>query len=788
MKILSLRFSNLNSLYGEWEIDFTVPEIQDAGVFAITGPTGSGKSTILDALCLALYGVTPRLSQITKSSNEVMSRNTGECYAELEYEMGDRRYLSRWSQKRARGKAGQKLQNVTREISEWNEQRQSYDGLANKLKEVGVKVAEVTGMNFERFTRTIFLAQGNFAAFLKADTASRSNLLEQITGTDIYTKISIGVHERYRAESDALNEISVRMQGVQLLSAEERNEFLQKQSGLNTEVKSLAKKREISADMVQWLKGINTLEGKIKENEFLLDEHKKQLVEFTPNQVKLEEGKRAAKVKQSYDLFRISQTEEKKLLERQELIHQQINEQTTQLKEGEKRVVQMSEAHQAKEKLVTDQRLIWKSVRALDTKLEGLNQHSEAEQKKVNASLKIYEDSAQELTKLSAQKSTLEDELQSTKVYVKQHANDERAMERAEIVDALVKQWLKSQLELTVLTENLEEYDAGIVRGKQFIEQQLAVIETAEEEMRKAEGGKQKLEEVRESHLNGKLLREYYTELSHLSEKKELEVSIQSLEEHRDQLIAGEECPLCGSKQHPFVDDKGEKRVSKVAIIATEIRQVEKCIKLIEDTEKEITVVQNTIEQAELKVKSQQDKLKNLKARLYDLEYIQKESKLEKETKAKDLKEIEATLKKEFVLFSEKEEYSETHLVAFSKDLINRSRKWKETTTRAHPLKEKLERLETEIVQQSERVKSLKGVLTDQHQTLKDGQQALEVLRKEREAVFEDKSVDAVEQAVEKELVTLREAVVTENRRHQEGKTVLTQKTQSLESLRTQLE
>jgi len=150
MKMLSLRFSNLNSLYGEWEIDFTVPEIQDAGVFAITGPTGSGKSTILDALCLALYGVTPRLSQITKSSNEVMSRNTGECYAELEYEMGDRRYLSRWSQKRARGKAGQKLQNVTREISEWNEQRQSYDGLANKLKEVGVKVAEVTGMNFER--------------------------------------------------------------------------------------------------------------------------------------------------------------------------------------------------------------------------------------------------------------------------------------------------------------------------------------------------------------------------------------------------------------------------------------------------------------------------------------------------------------------------------------------------------------------------------------------------------------------------------------------------------------
>jgi len=83
MKIQLLRFKNLNSLYGEWLIDFTDPAYLANGIFAITGPTGSGKSTILDAISLALYGMTPRLKKVVKSSNEIMSRKTAECFAEV---------------------------------------------------------------------------------------------------------------------------------------------------------------------------------------------------------------------------------------------------------------------------------------------------------------------------------------------------------------------------------------------------------------------------------------------------------------------------------------------------------------------------------------------------------------------------------------------------------------------------------------------------------------------------------------------------------------------------------
>ena len=106
MIIQKLRFANLNSLQGEWEIDFTRPEYLSDGLFAITGPTGSGKSTILDAICLALYGQTPRLGRITKSSNEIMSRHAGDCFAEVTFTTASGAYRCHWSQHRSRHKRG----------------------------------------------------------------------------------------------------------------------------------------------------------------------------------------------------------------------------------------------------------------------------------------------------------------------------------------------------------------------------------------------------------------------------------------------------------------------------------------------------------------------------------------------------------------------------------------------------------------------------------------------------------------------------------------------------------
>ena len=223
MKILKLRFKNLNSLYGEWLIDFTSPEYITNGIFALTGPTGAGKSTILDAICLALYGATPRLGKITKNSNEIMSRQTGDCYSEVTFESQDRRFRTHWSQHRSRKKSDGKLADAKHEIADAT----SGQLLESKRRDVALVIEEKTGMDFERFTRSILLAQGGFDTFLKAEAEQKSRILEQITGTEIYTEISRSVHERYRDENEKLKILQNNTNNILILNSEQELQMVQ---------------------------------------------------------------------------------------------------------------------------------------------------------------------------------------------------------------------------------------------------------------------------------------------------------------------------------------------------------------------------------------------------------------------------------------------------------------------------------------------------------------------------------------------------------------------------------
>lgn len=219
MKILRLRLTNLNSLRDAWSVDFTQPPLSDSGLFAITGPTGAGKTTLLDAITLALYGRAARYGT-EPSPAQMMSRHTGFCSAEVEFSCASGIYRSVWQLKRARNHPTGKLQNAERRVIALP----SEETLTQKIDESNRKVEELTLLNYERFLRSVMLAQGDFAAFLKAKPNERMELLEQITGTRIYSDISVAAYEQADTAKKSGEALRQRHAAVPVFTPEERAE------------------------------------------------------------------------------------------------------------------------------------------------------------------------------------------------------------------------------------------------------------------------------------------------------------------------------------------------------------------------------------------------------------------------------------------------------------------------------------------------------------------------------------------------------------------------------------
>lgn len=206
MRILRVNIRNLNSLRGEHRIDFTVSPLADHSLYAIVGPTGAGKTTILDAITLALYGQTERnKSELDRKdgSASVLTYGEGECLAELDYETTDGRYRSAWSRKRARKKPDGNLMASKHSISRFNPETGAWDMLATKKREVAEMTLEVVGLDYERFVRSVMLTQGDFARFLKSDVGNKAEILEKITGTEIYRNLSVAAFRKAKIVREA---------------------------------------------------------------------------------------------------------------------------------------------------------------------------------------------------------------------------------------------------------------------------------------------------------------------------------------------------------------------------------------------------------------------------------------------------------------------------------------------------------------------------------------------------------------------------------------------------------
>ena len=736
MKILELRFKNLNSLYGEWFIDFTAPEYSSNGIFALTGPTGAGKSTILDAICLALYGATPRLGKITKSGNEIMSRQTGECYAEMTFESQAGRFRCHWSQHRARKKAVGNLADSKHEIAD----AQNGQILESKKRDVAGVIEKKTGMDFDRFTRSILLAQGGFDTFLKADVEQKSKILEQITGTEIYTEISRRVHERQRDEREKLNILQAETLGIIILSDEQEAELNRDLGEKEKEETKVAVKSLETGKAIAWLKGIDGLRAEI--NAFS-EESKKlnaELDTFKPKREGLDRAQKAAELDGIYATLtsvRKQQDEDLQSLKREEAKLPEVESSTQQKEEALKKAEEATEKAKEEQKAVAP--LIQKT-RSLDLQLtdkkKSIND-GDADCKKETEQITADKNLLKQEKK---KRETAQNDLTLVQNYLDANVRDEFLVSGFVGIEEKLNHLLSFQKVITEKKETLAKAEKQLKATAKKLTAHIGQLATCKQELenfQKQVGLKKK---DLTTLLGERLLRECRIEKETLLREMAFLRKIADLESERTKLKDGLPCPLCGSKEHPFAEgnipetDETEKKIEGLTKLIQNAEQYESTIKELEAAEKEALKKVTGTEKLESNAANEK---KNAEKNLNDI----KKELMKNNERFAELKKSALAKLRPFGI----QEIPDSDVSSLLKSLKQRLAGWQDK-------QKKKSEIEKEISILDSKLNRLDAVLETRNKTLLAKQIALNRLRKEfevgsteRRDLFGTKSPDTEE-------------------------------------------
>ncbi|HLV30767.1 MAG TPA: AAA family ATPase, partial [Chitinispirillaceae bacterium] len=613
MRILKIRFANLNSLTGNWEIDLTHPVFLSDGIFAITGPTGSGKSTILDAVCLALYGRTPRLNRITKSSNEIMSRQKGECFAEITFETSNGVFRCHWSQHRARKKPDGELQAPKHEITD----AVTGNIIETRLRDISGHIESITGMDFDQFTRSMLLAQGGFAAFLQADSDQRAPILEQITGTDIYSRISVRVHEIRSSEQKKLDLLESELSGLQLLSEKDEVSLQLSLKQKHTEEVTVSKQVKIKTDAIQWLNTLSNLEKDLENFQKEKQDLDKQQEHFKPEQEKLELAHKALEISGEFARLILLRKNQKTDTESYNKLIRSVPDYQLKAEATKKNLDDNLRCLEKLKNNLKEELKIIQIVRELDLKIsekedplktlkDNFNSQnlslSELEKKKncnsssLDQSLSSLENICQLLERSTPDENIVENlagiqtrldhfieintrykeiieeilkaENQKTKDIENWESKKER-FEQKQIEIKKIKGDLNQKLEsrkkrlegkditywrntLLELNDRKTVFDK-IRQSTQSVANQETEINNLNEICKELTARKEIISEQIKNENEKNLLLE--REKKHLETNLHLLNRILSFEEARKKLTDGEQCPLCGSREHPFAKE-----------------------------------------------------------------------------------------------------------------------------------------------------------------------------------------------------------------------------------------
>lgn len=587
MKIISARFKNLNSLVGDWEVDFEHPVLNSEGIFLISGPTGAGKSTILDAVCLALYGKTPRLSSISKSENEIMSRHTGECRSEVVFETEEGRFRAVWSQNRARGKRDGNLQPPYHALA-----RESGAIINEKKSEVEAEIIKKCGLTYDEFRKTILLAQGGFAEFLSANEQGKADILEKLTDTSIYGELSHLAFERDKEERLKKEDLANKLAASAPLPEEERQKLRDALAQTETRLNELNLRAEKTRAALAWLAGIEKLraDGAALAKAGVVLAARRE--DFKEREESLE---RAKKVSPGRELCNkvIDIGEDLSKIERA------IGENETRLTaanaslaaETAKRDLYKENAQKAADELKKNEPL-FDRVAALDSELTLRRKSVVEATENVAAKERLAKGARDRLLavkeRLGAEKAAL--------------ARAKETLERRRADEWLVDNYgsLKERLNnLENISRRIGDIDRQIAKEREandaLSRESSALNNSRTDALKRALKIKEDAASAREKRLaclDGKSMEETQELRDALERELQEARDVNDLATYRSALKPETPCPLCGALDHPWagenIPDKQVEIEEKLKIVAAKIADAEKLGRVIEKLEKDL--------------------------------------------------------------------------------------------------------------------------------------------------------------------------------------------------------
>ena len=456
MKILKLRFKNINSLRGAYEIDFTTPSYARGGLFAIVGPTGSGKTSILDAVSFALFGVTPRTEGAVVAANEdekksvLITRGEKECEASVVFEVDGVYWLSRCRMRLVKSN-GKSVELVR--LSSPDDLKGEI--VAEKVREWEQKISELLGMGFSAFTRTVLLAQGAFGRFLTAKPQERAEILERVTGSEIYARIGSAVYRRWSEADRAAADVQKQLELLELLSDEDRAKEEAVLRDYASLVETIRKEETRLRAVTAWHEARLRLEGREAELLALKGEEERERTSVEAAERRQDAADRAVKALSSLERRDVLRTEAERL-EKERLATQNDRDAAKKRLEAERLALPQANAEsEAAEARLEAFRPTVEAWREEKTRFETRRASLEASEKHARTAVSDAEAAKKNLAAAQKKSAARREKLGKLEAELSQSAALETWREAAEGLRGAIDLWRRSEAEAQDAAERL---------------------------------------------------------------------------------------------------------------------------------------------------------------------------------------------------------------------------------------------------------------------------------------------------------------------------------------------